>query len=75
MRRVALVAVSATCHDPRMSELAVYTTSQVAARLYVEPSTVRLWVKRGKLRPYLITPGGHYRFLASDIDSITRSAA
>lgn len=63
------------CNTLRMSEIAVYTTSQVAALLYVEASTVRLWVKKGKLRPLITTPGGHYRFDAAQIDALAGRAA
>lgn len=51
-----------------MSNVAVYTTSQVAARAFVDNSTVRLWVKNGSLKPIFTTPGGHYRFDAEEID-------
>jgi excisionase family DNA binding protein len=44
------------------NEVTVYTTSQVAALAFVDNSTVRLWVKKGQLKPQSVTPGGHYRF-------------
>jgi excisionase family DNA binding protein len=53
-----------------MSEITVYTTSQVAAKAYVDSSTVRLWVKNGKLKPFRTTPGGHYRFNSDDVDAL-----
>lgn len=57
-----------------MQELAVFTTSQVARRLYVDPSTVRLWVKEGKLQPLTRTQGGHYRFSGEAIDKLAQAA-
>lgn len=38
------------------------TTAEVAERFRVNSSQVRRWVKSGLLRPFVITPGGHYRF-------------
>ncbi|MGX9346366.1 helix-turn-helix domain-containing protein [Microbacterium sp. KNMS] len=38
------------------------TTAELAARLRVDPSTVRRWVETGKLKPSFTTPGGHHRF-------------
>ena len=38
------------------------TTRQLAALIPVDPSTVRRWVEQGKIRPAVVTPGGHYRF-------------
>jgi excisionase family DNA binding protein len=45
-----------------MSNLALSTTSQVAAALSVDPSTVRQWVIEGRVTAEAKTPGGHYRF-------------
>jgi len=53
-----------------MEEIAVYTTSEVAKRAHVDTSTVRLWVKSGKLKPSLKTVGGHYRFDALAVDTL-----
>lgn len=53
-----------------MEEIAVYTTTQVARRAHVDNSTVRLWVKNGKLTPSVKTAGGHYRFNADVVDSL-----
>lgn len=45
------------------------TTSEVAALLRVDASTVRDWAKRGKL-PATTLPGGHYRFNRADVDAL-----
>lgn len=42
------------------------TPEQASRALGVTITTLRAWVKRGKLRCFL-TPGGHRRFLWSDI--------
>lgn len=45
------------------------TTSEVAALLRVDASTVRDWAKRGKLAATTL-PGGHYRFNRADVDAL-----
>lgn len=50
-----------------MEEVAVITTTQVAKHYGVDKSTVRKWVAEGKIVPALRTPGGHYRFLPTDL--------
>lgn len=50
-----------------MAEVALITTTHVARMYGVDKSTVRKWVADGKLVPALRTPGGHYRFLASEL--------
>ena len=46
----------------RMTEVVLLTTAEVAERLHVDTSVVRRWVSRGKIKPAVTTPGGHYRF-------------
>ena len=58
-----------------MEEVAVITTTQVAKHYGVDKSTVRKWVADGKLIPALRTPGGHYRFLRSNLDGFHTSQA
>lgn len=53
-----------------MDELAHMTTSQVARKFGVLPSTVRKWVIDGKIRAAVTTPGGHYRFDSADINAL-----
>lgn len=48
------------------------TTSEVAARFAVDSSTVRRWVATSKVRPAIVTPGGHFKF---DRDEVERLAA
>jgi excisionase family DNA binding protein len=48
------------------------TPNQVAEMLMVNPVTVRQWAARGLLRS-LTTPGGHRRFLLSDVEEFARS--
>ena len=43
------------------------TTTQAAERLGVHPSTIRRWADDGNL-PAMVTPGGHRRFAAADLD-------
>lgn len=56
-------------------EVALYTTSEIAARYSVDTSTVRRWVGRGLLKPALTTPGGHHRFNLVDVERILSVAA
>ena len=42
------------------------TPADVAAILYVDPKTVTRWAKAGKIDS-VRTPGGHRRFLKSDV--------
>ena len=55
--------------EPRGDEL--LTPAGVAALLYVDPKTVTRWAIAGKLDS-IRTPGGHRRFLRSDIEMILR---
>lgn len=48
------------------------TPNEVAEMLMVNPVTVRQWAARGLLRS-LTTPGGHRRFLLSDVEEFARS--
>jgi excisionase family DNA binding protein len=48
------------------------TPNEVAQLLMVNPVTVRQWAARGLLRS-LATPGGHRRFLLSDVEEFARS--
>lgn len=47
------------------------TPHEVAELLMVAPSTVRHWSSEGKIHS-LVTPGGHRRFLRSEIDRFSR---
>lgn len=49
-----------------MIKLGLLTPAQVAAMLSVSPITVRSWVTKGWLNS-VTTPGGHRRFLYSDV--------
>lgn len=53
---------------PDVNEVTHITTSQVARKYALNPSTVRRWAIDGKL-PCIITPGGHYRFNPAEIES------
>ena len=46
------------------------TTREVAKLARVDSSTVRRWVERGELKPAMKLPGGHYRFLQSDVEQL-----
>jgi len=43
------------------------STGDVARRLGVTPGAVDKWVQKGQLVPTVITPGGRYRWLWSDV--------
>ncbi|MDQ6771743.1 MAG: helix-turn-helix domain-containing protein, partial [Candidatus Dormibacteraeota bacterium] len=61
-----LVPKAGAARDPRGSWLTLHAA---AARLDVHPATLRHWSDRGRLTSYR-TPGGHRRFLASDVDGL-----
>lgn len=50
----------------------LYTTSQVAEAVKVDPSTIRVWAIEGRIPYALKTPGGHYRF---DLDEVRTALA
>lgn len=47
------------------------TPNEVAEMMMVSPVTIRQWAARGDL-PALVTPGGHRRFVRSDIEDFAR---
>lgn len=47
------------------------TLSEAAQRLSVHPTTLRRWADKGDM-PCMLTPGGHRRFLAADVDQFAR---
>jgi MerR family transcriptional regulator, light-induced transcriptional regulator len=57
------------CHHRRMELLSV---GQVAARLGVSPSTVRMWGHRYGLRASARSGGGHRRYVADDVGRLWR---
>ena len=58
-----------------MPEVTFITTTQVAERFHVDPSTVRKWVDKGVLKPAVSTPGGHYRFNEADVEALLNGEA
>jgi excisionase family DNA binding protein len=44
------------------------TSSEVAVMFAVNPKTVTLWARKGKI-PSLTTPGGHYRYHRADVEA------
>jgi excisionase family DNA binding protein len=47
--------------------------SEVARLFGVRPTTIARWAREGKLRP-LLTPGGHRRYLRSEMEALAGSA-
>lgn len=45
------------------------TPGEVAKLFRVDPKTVSRWAAAGRL-PYIRTPGGHRRFLESDVKAL-----
>jgi excisionase family DNA binding protein len=43
------------------------TTSELARRLNVTQGTVQRWVRTGRVRPTLVTPGNQFRFSLDDV--------
>ena len=50
-----------------------FTLSEAAKRLNVHPTTLRRWANNGDI-PVMVTPGGHRRFAANDIASLSQSS-
>jgi excisionase family DNA binding protein len=44
-----------------------FRTSDVARLARTDPSAVRRWVEKGKIKPSATTPGGHYRFSEDEV--------
>lgn len=59
--------------QPRDGDEVMLRTGEVARLFRVDPKTVNRWVRRGKL-PAVRTPGGHYRFKASQIREVLRNS-
>jgi excisionase family DNA binding protein len=49
----------------------VLSPAEVAQILRVDPKTVTRWAKTGKLS-FMWTPGGHRRYLRSEVESFLR---
>lgn len=45
------------------------TTTDVAEMLEMSNATIRRWARQRRL-PYLLSPGGHYRFDADEINRL-----
>lgn len=54
-----------------MPKKSYLTPNQVAELLMVSPTAIRLWADKGDLKA-LSTPGGHRRFLPSDVDHFAK---
>lgn len=54
-----------------MSKKSYLTPNQVAELLMVSPTAIRHWADKGELKA-LTTPGGHRRFIPSEIDRFAR---
>jgi excisionase family DNA binding protein len=50
-----------------------YSLSEAAQQLSVHPATMRRWADNGDL-PVMVTPGGHRRFAASDIEKFAQTS-
>jgi excisionase family DNA binding protein len=46
----------------------IMTPAEVARALRVDPKTVTRWANQGKI-PFALTPGGHRRFRADDVEA------
>lgn len=53
---------------PNMSDVRLYTPTEVGKMFGVSAATVKRWAKAGGL-PYLRTPGHHLRFRAQDVEA------
>lgn len=55
------------------AEITLCTTSEIARRFNLNPSTVRRWVLKGQLTPTATTPGGHHRFDLAEVERSFRA--
>lgn len=53
----------------------VLTIGEVAARFGVDPKTAVRWTKTGRIRTSFLTPGGHRRFYADEIQRLIDGTA
>ena len=51
----------------RPEDQPLLTTTELSRRLNVTAGTVQRWVRTGRIRPTLVTPGGQYRFSLDDV--------
>jgi excisionase family DNA binding protein len=51
----------------RPDDQPLLTTAELARRLNVTPGTVQRWVRTGRIRPTLVTPGNQFRFNLDDV--------
>jgi excisionase family DNA binding protein len=51
----------------RSDDQPLLTTTELARRLNVTPGTVQRWVRTGRVRPTLVTPGNQFRFDLDDV--------
>lgn len=45
------------------------TPGELARAMHVSPKTILRWANEGRI-PYLVTLGGHRRFLRSDVEAL-----
>jgi excisionase family DNA binding protein len=51
----------------RSDDQPLLTTAELARRLNVTQGTVQRWVRNGRVRPTLVTPGNQFRFDLDDV--------
>jgi excisionase family DNA binding protein len=51
----------------RSDDQPLLTTAELARRLNVTQGTVQRWVRTGRVRPTLVTPGNQFRFDLDDV--------
>jgi excisionase family DNA binding protein len=51
----------------RPDDQPLLTTAELARRLNVTAGTVQRWVRTGRVRPTLVTPGNQFRFDVDDV--------
>ena len=51
----------------RSDDQPLLTTAELARRLNVTQGTVQRWVRTGRIRPTLVTPGNQFRFSLDDV--------
>jgi excisionase family DNA binding protein len=56
-------------HESDTDKTQWFTLGEAAERLSVHRTTLRRWADEGQI-PFMLTPGGHRRFAASDLDHL-----
>lgn len=58
---------------PKRSSPELLSSGDVAEQAGVDVSLIPRWVKQRRIRPELVTAGGHYRFTQTEVDRVLKT--